>query len=294
MTSVLPNFLVVGAAKSGTTTLASVLSQHPDVFMADPKELSHFVEPQAARISNYEEYLGHFSEAAHFPCRGEASVAYLADPSSPARISSKLGSDIKIVIILRAPWKMAYSLWGHMRRIEAETLDFDAALDVESDRINSDGDLPGWQRNFHYFNRACYADQVDRYLTEFGKERTHIIVFEKLVGNHQGVLDHLWDFLEIRPHEVDSLPKSNPSGVSRVPGVRRWSDGSSLSKRFVKGMIPVGLRQSARRSFERINRRDIPMSSMSSRQEERLKSLCLPDVTRLSELVGHDFSREWY
>ncbi|MEJ2171099.1 MAG: sulfotransferase domain-containing protein [Desulfobacterales bacterium] len=136
----MPNFLIVGAAKAGTTSLYEYLRQHPDIFMPEWKELSFFIGDACgplhqARKAGY--YYRVFSEVKQERAIGEASTSYLYDRAAPAIIKSKLGL-VKILIILRDPVAMSYSLYNHQLRKEGETIaDFEAALEAEGKRPRS-------------------------------------------------------------------------------------------------------------------------------------------------------------
>src|SRR3954462_1224231 len=121
-----PNFLIVGAAKSGTTSLFEYLRGHPDVFMPDVKEASYFA---GAGVKNEADYLALFREAGPARAVGEASGAYLYLPDTARAIHDLLGPRVRIIVILRNPIDMAYSLWGHMVREGGEQLGFFDALE---------------------------------------------------------------------------------------------------------------------------------------------------------------------
>ena len=119
----MPNFLIVGAAKSGTTSLYRYLSQHPDIFMPKWKELSFFINAPHGPLHQVKKpvyYQRVFSKVQNQSAIGEASTSYLYDTSAPELILSQLGS-IKIIIILRNPVDMSYSLYNHQVRREGET-----------------------------------------------------------------------------------------------------------------------------------------------------------------------------
>ena len=135
---IMPNFLIVGAAKSGTTSLYRYLRQHPDIFMPEWKELSLFIgDPYGPlhRVRKPEYYHKAFSKVQNQTAVGEASTAYLFDEAAPGIIKDHLGT-VRIIIILRDPVAMSYSLYNHQFRKEGETLEnFEAALAKEDDRL---------------------------------------------------------------------------------------------------------------------------------------------------------------
>ena len=127
-----PNFLIVGAAKSGTTSLYHYLRQHPDIFMPEWKELSLFIGDPFGPLHRVKKplyYQKAFSKVRDQNAVGEASTAYLFDEAAPKIIKAQLGK-IRIIIILRDPVAMSYSLYNHQLRKEGETIEnFQEALD---------------------------------------------------------------------------------------------------------------------------------------------------------------------
>ena len=120
----MPNFLIVGAAKAGTTSLYRYLRQHPDIFMPEWKELSFFIgDPYGPlhKVKKAKNYYKIFARAHHQTAIGEASTSYLFDEAAPRLIKEKLGV-IKILIVLRDPVHMSYSLYNHQFRKEGETI----------------------------------------------------------------------------------------------------------------------------------------------------------------------------
>ena len=111
----LPNFFIVGAAKSGTTSLAEYLKQHPEIFMSEFKE-PHYFLPEGAMASNYygtwDNYMSLFKDVRNEKAIGEASTGYLYYPESARMIINRI-PDAKIIISLRNPVEMAFSLYQH-------------------------------------------------------------------------------------------------------------------------------------------------------------------------------------
>ena len=134
-----PNFLIVGAAKCGTTSLYRYLSQHPDIFMPEWKELSLFIGDPFGPIHKVKKpyyYRKVFSKVKNQTAVGEASTTYLFDAAAPKIIKEQLGA-IRIIITLRDPVNMSYSLYNHQLRKEGETIEnFEEALAKEEDRRN--------------------------------------------------------------------------------------------------------------------------------------------------------------
>ena len=178
----LPDFIIVGAQRSGTTSLYRYISEHPDVIPAIRKEIHYF-------DLNYEKgvnwYRRHFPLCKHIDflsktrgvnvITGEASPYYLYYSLVPNRIYSTI-PDVKIIIMLRNPVDRAYSHYFHEKRLGKEKLSFEDATRNESERLldnNNDGDFS--HQHYSYLSRGKYIEQVKRYFEVFIKDNILII-----------------------------------------------------------------------------------------------------------------------
>ena len=154
----LPNFIVIGAPKSGTTSLFYYLGQHPDIYLPVRKELHFFSYEELSKrnhgpgdaeivgnlCATYEQYVAHYRDVKTERAIGEVSPSYLYYSASAERIYSMLGS-IKIIAILRNPIDKAYSQYMHLKRDGREDLDFTHALREECRRQGM-----GWSDIWYY------------------------------------------------------------------------------------------------------------------------------------------------
>ena len=143
----LPNFLIVGAAKSGTSSLHNYLNQHPEIFMPSYKDGLNVKEPQFLiknkvkdrlhfGIWSWQEYKALFDDATKFKAIGESSVFYLYYYKEAIKnIKFRLDDNIKIIILLRNPIDRAYSAFQHVSRGLKENLSFEEALQIEENRL---------------------------------------------------------------------------------------------------------------------------------------------------------------
>lgn len=288
----MPNFLIVGAAKSGTTSLYEYLRQHPDVFMPKWKELSFFIGDHFGplhKVKKPEYYKRVFDRVQNESAVGEASTSYLYDVSAPKKIREALGL-INIIIILRNPVEMSYSLYNHQVRREGETLKtFEAALEAEEDRIR---DLAfrekcyGWHANYYYYHRGLYFEQVKRYLDTFGKEKVLILLFDELAKAPVKTAQKVFSFLAVDDSFVPRVEVHNPAGqILNIP--RFWEDAGLFQKTasflFSKNpikKIPHLLRNVGRR----------PPKPLDTQTARRLKERFYDDICALEQLIGKDLS----
>jgi hypothetical protein len=203
---VLPNFLCIGAQKSGTTALSLLLESHPDLFMARPRETRFFVDEMQhpLGIAHYE--LAHFAAWNGQRAVGEKTPLYLLWPDTPARVRAMLGPDIRLIVTLRSPAERAFSHYRHTHQMQAESLSFGDALAAEPERI-AQGRLH--QALFGYRLRGCYARLLKPWLAAFPRENFLFLCFETdLLGNAQSLADRLFAFLGIAPIRVDAMPRA--------------------------------------------------------------------------------------
>ena len=175
----LPNFLIVGAAKSGTTSLFHYLKQHPEVFMPSFKEPQYLVASKVRgrvfkNISVLEDYKGLFEDASQ-KAVGEASVFYLYFYKEAIQnIKTILGDDVKIIFVLRNPVDRAFSAYRHVSRNSlTETLSFEEALQEEPGRLERN---PKMTPMVMYKDMGLYNDAVQAYKESF--KDVHIVLYD--------------------------------------------------------------------------------------------------------------------
>ena len=189
MTARAPNFVVIGAAKAGTTSLHGWLSQHPEIFVPAQKELHFFAGPWLRENSNgpgdarvlqdlapsWDAYLAHYKEAGSARAVGDISPSYFAWWPSRDAIRERL-DDPKIILLLRHPVEKAFSQYTHLLRDGRETLSFWDGLQAEPERS-----AKHYGALWRYLEGASYALPTQRYLEAFGPDRMQVLWFEDLV-----------------------------------------------------------------------------------------------------------------
>jgi len=210
----LPEFIIGGAPRSGTTWLYELLDRHPDVRMAKPlaPEPKFFL-----RDDEYAKGLQYYSDRwfkGIDPAKvaGEKSTDYLEHAESAARISRAL-PHVKLIFLLREPVSRAYSnyRWSKMNGLETE--DFPTALRLEEQR---ERDLPEkWKftRPFSYFSRGLYADLLEPYFNRFMEHQLLVARFEDIIERPQSLAEQVQTFIGVAPRPVDAggLGVINPS-----------------------------------------------------------------------------------
>ena len=210
----LPDFIIGGAPRSGTTWLYELLARHPSVYMARPVK----PEPKFFLVDDlYRNGLRWYADRwfAGAPLdrvAGEKSTDYLESAAAAERIARDLPA-VKLVFILREPAARAYSnfLWTRMNGLETE--EFATALTLEVERERTLPERWRFARPFSYFSRGLYAELLEPYLDRFPRERVLVLRFEDIQERTTEVADRLHRFLGIapRPDDADGIGVINPS-----------------------------------------------------------------------------------
>lgn len=293
----LPNFLIVGTARAGTSSLYEYLLQHPDIFMCPNKEPMFFAleggqadfqgpgderEINAKSVTELDAYQALFKGAKGQQAVGEASTLYLYSEYAAENIHRHI-PEAKIVAVLRDPVQRAYSSFLYTMRDGREPLgDFAAALAAESERIGGH-----WEHIWHYRAMGFYADQLERYFQRFGPERIHIILTEDLEQRPLEVMTELLHFLGVDETELpDVSVRYNQGGVPRRALLNRLLIRQSRLKQAIKPWVPRRLRA----VYVRLKQANLNRPEMSGQLETELRQGYAEDVRRLQALTGRDLS----
>jgi sulfotransferase family protein len=294
--SQLPDFLVIGTAKAGTTSLYRYLKSHPEVYLSPIKEPRYFAFPETRPVLRgphrdlpvvwkIEDYRRLFEARTTETAAGEMTPLYLYYECSPGAIR-KLIPNARLIAILRDPAERAYSHFCHNRRDGLEPLvDFAAALDAEDKRI-----AQGWWSKYHYRNQGFYARQLRRYLELFPREQMLITLYEDMVADCPGFLKRICSFLGIdENHSFDTSERDNVTvGIPRTFLLRRILRSAGPAKRMIRGTVPLKLRS---RLFDRFSKLIwAPKPEFRPSVRAQLVSEFTPDILELQEMIGRDLS----
>jgi len=231
----LPDFIVIGAQKSGTSSLFAYLSQHPELTPSFGKGVHFFDGGREVGVDNYRR--GEAWYRAQFPIAGnspnarafEASPLYIFHPLVPSRMH-KLLPHVKIIALLRNPTERAISHYFHERRKDREPLQIMQALAAEEERLapilrDEDYGNPSF-RSYSYKSRGHYAEQLSRYLACFSREQILVLSSEHLFLQPSETLRAVFEFVDVDPdQEISDLRARNVGSRSGVgPDVRRYLD----------------------------------------------------------------------
>lgn len=296
----LPNFFLIGAARSGSTALFDYLGQHPEVFTSDPKE-PHFFALEGTRpafrgpgdeeminrrsVTDPDAYRALFRGSDGARAAGEGSVSYLYSPRAPGRIRRAV-PDARLVCILRNPAERAYSAFRYLRARTYEPIpDFREALDREEERIEA-----GWHHIWHYRRMGRYAEQLRRWYRIFDPEQIRVYRFEDFVRDPESLLRDCFEFLGVDPSFRPSrTPVTVPSGEPLSGVLQRFLLESPPLKEALKRLIPGEIRRWLAGRIRKANLKKEPM-------DPAIRSELLEDyregIRALEELTGRSFT-EW-
>jgi GrpB-like predicted nucleotidyltransferase (UPF0157 family) len=275
-----PNFFIVGAPRSGTTSMYAYLRQHPEVFGSAHKEPQFFgsdLTPPPGAIRDPRLYLELFAAADGRPLAGEASVYYLLSTRAAAEIRD-FAPAARIIAMLREPAAMAYSLHSLYRRSGNEDLpSFAEALDAEPERRERRRLPPGayFPEGLLYSEMVRYSPMVERYLEVFGREQVHCILFDDFVRDTAGVYRRTLEFLGADPSFQAELDPRRAKQVLRLQAVRQL--------RRTPPEVQRRMQLAAMKQHEKTGG-----PPLAPELGARLRQLLAADVARLGELLGRD------
>lgn len=297
----LPDFILGGAAKAGTTAIWQWLSAHPNVYMA--KKEPHFflaVGPDrstlaATDVLDREDYEALFADAQAGQIRGEASVNYLFGEGVSERIAAFVPS-AKLIFVLREPVSRAFSHYvmdvrdGSRSSVDDFERDF-WELEVCGPPLRRDPYNP-------YRDPGYYARQLGPFLDTFGSENVLVILYEDFLRNPEPVLEEICLFIGVAPGALNtSVTRVNegllPRGsIAKV--AHRLAFGQLPGKARIKHLLPAGIRSRVKESFFPflISAGQVERPVLDPRVKSSLSPVYRDDIRALIGILGRDLS-EW-
>lgn len=310
-----PNFICPGAAKSGTTSLFSILENHKDIYLYKGKEIGFFAKKDMYDRGYkwyHDKYFGVNKEA---KISGDISTKYMTYSKITAkRIYDTLGPEVKLIFILRNPVERAYSHYN-MRKFnnlsEEESfsslvskLGFDkntftknytnklsANFNVLSKKEQQD-----WKK-LNYFFLGNYAEILSDYLDYFSDKNMLIIKFEDFVKNQSHVMQRVYSFLEIDQQNNPKINYANPSGKIKYVFLHKFiKKASNLIRNFGAEKVISNNKTITRMfyKYKKWNREanKAHIQPMNSRDRQQLNHYYKKDILKLENITGQQF-KEW-
>ena len=262
--------MCIGAAKSGTTSLYDILSQHSEVFTPSFKE-PHFFDIPSVYKNGVEWYKKtYFKGVKDEKCIGDFSPTYLFDIQAPHRILNDIGNDVKFIIILRNPVDRAYSHYLHSKRDEHENLSFREALSLEENRTNK-SDYLSYLR-LSYVGQGMYSQMLKRYFKLFSKENFLIINFEQeFIRQRENTMHRIFNFLELTPEDITINISSNKASKARSVWLKKFMKKTGWMRRIIRNMIPsLRTRQILKNRIQTANLRTYNTVKLSKKEKQQI------------------------
>ena len=290
-----PNFLVAGAARSGTTALVEGLRNHPRVFVTQPKEPHYFAlhgqvvdfrgPGDAATINrvavpDYAGYLELYPAEHDYLALGDGSVSTLYYAKSAVPEILRINPEMRLVVILRDPVDRAYSGYQYLRARGFEPHeDFMAALDDEPNRIRDN-----WHHLWHYTAMSHYAEGLETLREGLGHDRVGVWFYDDLARDADATISSVLRFLAVPEHrdETSGIAHVNVSGTPRLAPLTRaiqWATTIEPLRQLVKKSTSFGFR-------EFVRRHSLRPSTVPAAARARLEPLFVDDLRQVAELVG--------
>jgi hypothetical protein len=290
----LPNFFILGAAKSGTTSLFDILSEHPQVFASPKKETRFFSDDE-----NYQrgwEWYGetYFSGAAGYPVRMEATPTYLTwSEKTSQRLHDEYPlRELKFAVIFRDPVQRAYSHYWHRVRMGHEQLSFKEALLAEQERLTAHFQELARSGNgkYGYYRAGCYATMLKPYLEKFDREQFFFMLLEDIKGDSfQDRMKDLHTFLNLEQVADLSPHQSNQALMPRSSWIRSIYRG--LKKTPIQAIYHRIIKKKARSWVYSFLFPTFSAPPLDPEIASQLRSRFAGEILELEQLIGRDLSK---
>ncbi len=281
---ILPTFIIPGAGKSGTSYVADVLGQHPDIFIPVFKEPAFFSTNQEHGLYNkgisfYQLSFNGYKGQSHI---GEASTIYMYDPDSPSLIKKYI-PDVKLIFVLRNPIDRVYSNYWQEIKAGKNLKDFKSMLFQNHPRIQE------------MITISFYSNYLKKYMELFDSENILILFYDDLKANNKAFFKNIFEFLNLN-EESEGINFDSHVNVSAVPRsklISRILRNQNLTQ-FVKALAPPGVLIHLKKGLEATRQKSLkPFKYPKMDQETRshLSGVFKKSILELSELSNRDLTQ---
>ncbi|MGB3511688.1 MAG: sulfotransferase [Microcoleaceae cyanobacterium] len=293
----LPNFLIVGVQKAGTTSIYGYLKQHPQVYMSPVKETNFFSTDwekktenksdtkKKKRIDSWNKYCELFQNVKNEIAIGEASPNYFANYKTSSQMILRYVPDVKMIAILRNPVDRAYSDYlMHLRDgiNVGKVRSFSEQVKFRADTSST-------------IKKGFYYSPVKHYFDTFGQEKLKIILYDDLSKNSLGIMQDIYKFIGVDDkfnpdtsirQQAAAIPKNQAmNNLLQTKNPIRTAMSSTL-----KVLMPLEMRQKIRSSLIKLNSGGKELKPLSSEDRKLLTDFYREDILQLQDLIQRDLS----
>ena len=299
----LPTFLIVGAAKSGTSSLYHYLKQHPEIYMPQNKEPRFFASSYYKNLSihdprydsfcrntvfSFEDYIELFKDVKKQKAIGEATTSYLYFYENTIPQITQFLEDVKIIMILRNPIDRAFSAFGHLSRDLYETLTFEEALELEGKRMKEK-----WSMLHFYRDVGFYYNQVKAYKKVFSQVK--IYLHDDLKDDTLGLVKEIYEFLQVDFSFVPHIGvKYNRSAIPQYKFIQRYLlKHNKLKKKITPFLNLIRLTEKIDNLVEYAKIKNVKNDKkieMKPETRNQLKNIYREDILKLQDLICRDLT----
>lgn len=293
----LPNFLIIGVQKAGTTSIYGYLKQHPQVYMSPVKETNFFSTDwekktenksdteKKKRIDSWEKYCALFQNVKDEIAIGEASPNYLANYKTSSEMIVRYVPDVKMIAILRNPVDRAYSDYlMHLRD------------GINVGKVRSLSEQVKFRANTSStIKKGFYYSPVKHYFDTFGQEKLKIILYDDLSKNSLGIMQDIYKFIGVDDkfnpdtsirQQAAAIPKNQAmNNLLQTKNPVRTAISSTL-----KVVMPLEMRQKIRSGLIKFNSGGKELKPLSSEERKLLTDFYREDILLLQDLIQRDLS----
>jgi hypothetical protein len=304
-TDPLPQFVIAGAPKAGTTALHAALATHPGLYLSPVKEPKYYLtdgrppprsgqrgpgDAHSARewVWRRADYLALFAGAPAGTVRGESTPFYLYDRAAQRRLAADI-PDVKVVVVVRDPVDRAYSNWAHLRAdgLEPEA-DFLTAVRAEERRVEA-----GWAPFWHYRGLGTYGAQLRDLRRQLRAEQVFVLRYRQLVDTPTETLDRVSDFLGVATGVAHTVaPENVKPYVADSPRYRLLARVTRAGAALGAFAPPQVWRQASRPLIAALHAGRAPRPVLPVEVRREVLAPLLPDIELLEELSGESFA-DW-
>ncbi|MGS2738021.1 sulfotransferase family protein [Sinomicrobium sp. M5D2P17] len=289
----LPDFIIIGAAKCGTTSLANYLAQHSKVFLPEIKECRFFsgmtpnFQGPGDDFTNYgitrtlEDYSKLFPKAEKGQVFCDASVDYLYYyENTIQKIKELYPKDRlpKLIIMLRNPVNRAFSMYSHLRRDLREKGSFIEAIEAEKEREEAN-----WEWVWQHTKVSSYYKQVKYYYENYSPDKIKVVILEHLVKDMESGINDIQEFLELPMERLDTEKRYNETGDSKSKWMQKLITNRNPLFVRLKQFIPKGV-------SAYIKSKNLKPIKITPEEYDFFKSRFKEDVELLEGLINLDLS----